>query len=58
MFQYLASVGEKPHSLRWSSLQVAELHDSSAVEPIASVVLAGTFDWVSTESSSAVELID
>jgi len=39
-------------------LQVAELHDSSAVEPIASVVLAGTFDWVSTESSSAMELID
>ena len=54
VFQHLASVGKKPRSLRWSSLQVAELHDSSAVEPIASVVLAGTSDWVSVESSSAV----
>ena len=53
MFQHLASVGEKPRSLHWSSLQVAELHDSSDIEPIASVVLAGTSDWVSAESSSA-----
>ena len=58
MFQHLASVGEKPRSLHWSSLQVAELHDLSAVETIASVVLAELSDWVSAESSSAVELID
>ena len=58
MFQHLASIGEKPRSLRWSSLQVAELHDSSAVEPIASVVLAELSDLVSAKSSSAVELID
>ena len=57
MFQHLASVGEKPRLLHWSSLQVAELHDSSAVEPIASVVLAGTSDWISAESSLAVELM-
>ena len=53
VFQHLASIGEKPRSLRWSSLQVAELHDSSAIEPIASVVFAGTSDWASAESSSA-----
>ena len=53
MFQHLASVGEKPRSLLWSSLEVAELHSSSAIEPIASVVLAGTSDWASAESSSA-----
>ena len=58
MFQHLASVREKLCSLHWSSLQVVELHDSSAVEPIASVVLAELSDWVSAESSSAVELID
>ena len=58
MFQHLAFVGEKPRSLHWSSLQVAELHDSLAVEPIASVVLAELSDWVSAKSSSAVELMD
>ena len=31
---------------------------SSVVQPIASVVLAGAPDWVSVESSSAVELTD
>ena len=36
----------------------SELHDSSVVEPIASVVLAELFDWVSAESSLAMELID
>ena len=48
--QVLAFAKGKPCSLHWSSLQVAELHDSSAVEPIASVVLDGTSDWVSAES--------
>ena len=58
MFQHFVSIGEKPRSLHWSSLHVAELHDSSAVEPIASVVLAELSDWVSAESSSIVELIE
>jgi len=47
----------EPYSLHWSSSQVAKLHDSSVVEPIASDVLAGTSDWVSAESSSAMELM-
>ena len=56
--QLLAFAEGKPCSLHWSSLQVVELHDSSAVEPIASVVLAELSDWVSAESSSAVEPMD
>ena len=57
MVQLLASIEEKPCLLCWSSSQVAELYDSSAVEPIASVVLDGTSDWVSAESSLAMELM-
>ena len=49
---------EKPCSPYSSSLQVAELYDSSAVQPIASDVPAELPDWVSAESSSAVELMD
>ena len=58
MFQHLASIGEKPRSLHWSSLQVAELHGSSAVQPIASDVFAELSDSVFAESSSAVEPMD
>ena len=49
---------EKPCSPYSSSLQVAELYDSSVVQPIASDVSAELPDWVSAESSSAVELMD
>ena len=35
-------------------IEVAELHGSSAVQPIASVGLAELSDWVFAESSSAV----
>ena len=48
---------EKPCSPYSSSLQVAELYDSSAVQPIASDVSVVLFNWVSVESSSAVEPI-
>ena len=58
MFQHLAFVGEKPRSLHWSSLQVAELHDSSAVQLIAFDVFAVLSDWVFAESSSAMEPMD
>jgi hypothetical protein len=34
------------------------VYASSAVQPIASDVLAGISDWVSVESSSAVEPMD
>ena len=54
MVQLLAFAEEKPCSLHWSSSQVAELHGSSAVQPIASVGLDELSDWVFAESSSAV----
>ena len=56
--QLLASAEKKPCSLYSSSLIVAELCDSSVVQPIASDVSAELPDWVSAESSSAVELMD
>ena len=42
--QLLEFVEGKLCSLRWSSSQVAELHDSSAVQPIASVEFAELSD--------------
>ena len=56
--QLLASIEEKPWSPYLSSLQVAELYDSSAVQLIASDVSIELPDWVSAESSSAVEPVD
>ena len=56
--QLLASAEERPCSLYLSSLQVAELYDSSAVQPITSDVHVELSDWVSVESSSVVELMD
>ena len=56
--QLLASAKEKPCSLYSSSLQAAEIYDSSAVQPIASDVPVELPDWVSAESSSAVEPMD
>ena len=56
--QLLASAEEKPCSLCWSSPQAVVVYASSAVQPIASDVLAGISDWVSAESSLAVETMD
>ena len=48
--QLLASIEEKPWSPYLSSLQVAELYDSIAVQPIASDVPVEPPDWVSVGS--------
>ena len=39
-------------------VKVAELYDSSAIQPTASDVSVELTDWVSAESSLAVELMD
>ena len=49
---------EKPCSPYSSSLQVAELYDSSVVQPIASGAHVELPDWVSAESSLVVEPMD
>ena len=41
-----------------SSLQAMVTYGSSAVQPIASDVSAELSNWVTAESSSAVELMD